>query len=153
MQATHASQPAGLRRSLPYALDAAGRGLGTAVSDALAHQGLPVEQWRVLQALSDGHGLSMGDLAAAALLPPPTLTKVVDRLAAQSLVYRRQDTADRRRVAVYLSAVGRRRLAAADAQVAAVQERVVAALGPARTARLMDDLQALEEAMRPEGGG
>ena len=52
---------------------------------------MPVEQWRILKVLSDGKGHSMGELAEAVLLNHPTLTKMIDRMVSDALVYRVQD--------------------------------------------------------------
>lgn len=76
------------------------------VAQALAG-GPTLEQWRVLELLSDGDGHTMTEIAAHALVPAPTLTKIVDRLVDSALVYRRPDDTDRRRVLVLLSAHGR----------------------------------------------
>src|SRR5438445_13475631 len=66
-----------------------------------------IEQWRVLALLADGRGHPMTELAEFALLPAPTATKLADRMVADTLVYRRADPADRRRVLVYLTERGR----------------------------------------------
>ena len=50
----------------------------------------------------------MTELAEQAVLPPATLTKVVDSLVEDNLVYRRVDGLDRRRIRAYLSPRGRR---------------------------------------------
>jgi DNA-binding MarR family transcriptional regulator len=49
----------------------------------------------------------MGDLANAVLLNHPTLTKMVDRMVSDALVYRVQDPNDRRRVLMHLSDRGK----------------------------------------------
>jgi DNA-binding MarR family transcriptional regulator len=49
----------------------------------------------------------MNEIASDALLLPPTLTKVVDRLVAANLVHRRSDPLDRRRVLILLTPRGR----------------------------------------------
>lgn len=64
------------------------------------------EQWQVLAALLEQPGLRMTDLAEAAVLPPATLTRHVDRLVERALVIRRIDPDDKRRVAVALSRGG-----------------------------------------------
>lgn len=48
----------------------------------------------------------MGEIAQSAGLPGATATRVVDLLAANMLIYRRNDPLDRRRVLVHLSDVG-----------------------------------------------
>ncbi|CAN5465099.1 hypothetical protein BH11ACT7_BH11ACT7_13860 [soil metagenome] len=73
-----------------------------------------VEGWRVLGALRGGDGFTMTDMSTAMAIPPPTLTRIVDKLVDAGLVVRRVDATDRRRVLIYLSARGKvkvRRLA------------------------------------------
>lgn len=68
-----------------------------------------IEAWRVLDLLSDGKGHNMTALADHAFLPAPTLTKLIDQLVDQNLVFRRVDPADRRRVLAQLTPRGMRR--------------------------------------------
>ncbi|KUO10240.1 MarR family winged helix-turn-helix transcriptional regulator [Streptomyces sp. DSM 15324] len=68
-----------------------------------------VEAWRVLDLLSDGQGHNMTALADHAFLPAPSLTKLMDQLVDQNLVFRRVDPADRRRVLAYLTPRGTQR--------------------------------------------
>jgi DNA-binding MarR family transcriptional regulator len=77
------------------------------VAAALRNQRSSLEEWQVLSLLADGRGHSMSEIAEFALTPAPTMTKLIDRLVANNLVYRRVDPADRRRVLVFLSARGR----------------------------------------------
>jgi MarR family transcriptional regulator, organic hydroperoxide resistance regulator len=134
-----------LRSYLAYLLSEAEQAVNRGLAGALAAEGTTVEQWRILRALSDGHGHSMGDLALAVLMPHPTLTKAVDRLIDDALVYRRQDEADRRRVAVFLAERGEQLIRRLDGQAADHQTEVEAAYGAARTERLMRELELLVE--------
>ncbi|MFE2267497.1 MarR family winged helix-turn-helix transcriptional regulator [Streptomyces griseosporeus] len=68
-----------------------------------------IEAWRVLDLLSDGEGRNMTALADHAFLPAPTLTKLIDQLVDQNLVFRRVDPADRRRVLAQLTPRGMQR--------------------------------------------
>ncbi|MFE7836449.1 MarR family winged helix-turn-helix transcriptional regulator [Streptomyces sp. NPDC057474] len=68
-----------------------------------------VEAWRVLDLLSDGQGHNMTALAEHAFLPAPSLTKLIDQLVDQNLVFRRVDPTDRRRVLAHLTPRGRER--------------------------------------------
>lgn len=83
------------------------RQLTAAVAVDLEREGVTVEQWRVLDGLSQREGRSMREIASLAMLPAPTLTKIVDRLVAENLVHRRSDPYDRRRVLVLLTPRGR----------------------------------------------
>jgi DNA-binding MarR family transcriptional regulator len=80
---------------------------------ALGVEGCGVEEWRVIDYLADG-GQAMSEAARYAGLPSPTLTRLVDRLVANNIVYRRIDLEDRRRVRMFLTRRGKclhRRLA------------------------------------------
>ncbi|MEV6301172.1 MarR family transcriptional regulator [Actinoplanes sp. NPDC051861] len=140
----------GLRAQLSYLLTETERQINRQFAAGLAAEGVSIEQWRILQALSDGHGHSMTDLAEAVLMPHPTLTKAVDRLVDSAAVYRRQDTADRRRVAVYLSDLGRDLVARLNQRAAEHHAEVAAVFGAERTENLMRELTALAAACRPE---
>lgn len=80
------------------------------------------EHWLVLAALAETRGVRMSDLAEAAVLPPATLTRHVDRLVATALVVRRIDAEDRRIALVALSARG----ATLVAQLLAAEQRAQA---------------------------
>ncbi|GID91318.1 MarR family winged helix-turn-helix transcriptional regulator [Amorphoplanes digitatis] len=136
----------GLRAHLSYLLSEVERQINRQLAAGLAVEGVSVEQWRILRALSDGRGHSMTDLAEAVLMPHPTLTKAVDRLVDNAVIYRRQDTTDRRRVAVYLSDLGRDLVARLDRRAAEHHNEVAAAFGADRTERLMRELEALAAA-------
>jgi 3-hydroxy-9,10-secoandrosta-1,3,5(10)-triene-9,17-dione monooxygenase reductase component len=69
---------------------------------------LSVPEWRVLACLTDADGLSVGELAAMALMKQPRLTKVLDRMEAEDLIERRGTAADRRRTPIHLTAKGRK---------------------------------------------
>jgi DNA-binding MarR family transcriptional regulator len=49
----------------------------------------------------------MGEIAAGALIETPTLTKVIDKMANEGLVYRAPDPNDRRRVLVLTTEAGK----------------------------------------------
>ncbi|HKU95577.1 MAG TPA: MarR family transcriptional regulator [Vineibacter sp.] len=92
---------------LAYLLAQANREINRQLDERLRTEGVPVEQWRILKVLSDGNGRSMGDLAEAALLNHPTLTKTIDRMVSDSLVYRISDPNDRRKVLIFSSDRGK----------------------------------------------
>jgi DNA-binding MarR family transcriptional regulator len=142
------SKAVGLRTHLSYVLSEAERAVNRGLAAGLLAEGVSVEQWRILRALSDGHGHSMGDLAEAALMPHPTLTKAVDRLVDGALVYRRQDAEDRRRVAVYLSERGVELVDRLDEASATHHRALEEAFGTARAERLMRELTALIAAVK-----
>jgi DNA-binding MarR family transcriptional regulator len=114
---------------------------------ALKAQGTTVEEWRVMSLLSDGSGHTMTEIAEFAMLPAPTLTKIVDRMVSANLVYRRVDEADRRRVIVFRSDRGHEAFRHWTAAVEGERDSVDAAVGKEEIAllaallsRMADDL-------------
>jgi DNA-binding MarR family transcriptional regulator len=101
------TQSSPITEHLAYLLAQANREINRQLETRLRTEGVPVEQWRVLTILSDGKGHSMGDLADAVLLNHPTLTKMIDRMVSDSLVYRVPDPDDRRKVVMLLSDRGK----------------------------------------------
>jgi DNA-binding MarR family transcriptional regulator len=78
------------------------------------------------------HGaLTLGDLAAAERVQPPTITAAVDRLERNDLVARRRDAEDRRVIRVEITDAGRALLAATRTRKRAYLEEQLATL-PAR---------------------
>jgi DNA-binding MarR family transcriptional regulator len=112
---------------LAHLLSQAERRVTGRLSAALEAEGLTLAQWRVLSLLADGAGHPMTEAAEFAMLPAPSLTKVVDRMVSSNLVYRRPDLADRRRVLIYSTARGRR-----------LHQRLSRDLGPAE--RVLRDI-------------
>jgi DNA-binding MarR family transcriptional regulator len=101
------------------------------IEAALGPDGPGLDRWRVLDLLADGEGRPMSGIAAAVRVPAPTLTKIVDRLIDQGLVYRRVDETDRRRVLVLLADRGRELHARLAPAVREVETALLRDLGPA----------------------
>ena len=95
-------QPQDLMQLLTRAERLAARRLQTVLDE----DGCSLDAWRVLALLSDGEGHYMTAVAEAVFLPPATLTKLVDHLVDQNLVYRRVDPLDRRRILAHLTPRG-----------------------------------------------
>jgi MarR family transcriptional regulator, organic hydroperoxide resistance regulator len=92
---------------LAYLVAQANRQINGRLDDDFRAEGVPVEQWRILKLLVESNGRSMGDLAQGALLNHPTLTKMIDRMVSDALVYRRADRRDGRKVRIYIAERGR----------------------------------------------
>lgn len=110
-----ASSPASLMQQLAQLLSQAERRLTRHLRRVLQEEGTSVEEWRTLVLLADGVSHPMSEIAEFAMLSAPTLTRVVDRMVADNLAYRKADPEDRRRVLVHITPRGRatqRRLAA-----------------------------------------
>jgi DNA-binding MarR family transcriptional regulator len=120
--------------SLTYLLAQANRLVSAALERLLAAEGAQIEHWRVLEVLSDERGRSMGELAHLVLMNHPALTKLIDRMVSRGWVHRSADTADSRRVLVFITDTGLDFVARLRARVAEYQESIDA--GDRRTAQL-----------------
>lgn len=92
---------------IAYLLAQANRQVHKRLDDEFRNEGVPVEQWRILKLLAERNGRPMSELTQAALLNHPTLTKMVDRMVSDALVYRRPDPEDGRKVLIFISERGR----------------------------------------------
>jgi DNA-binding MarR family transcriptional regulator len=121
---------------LAYLLAQADRQVNRQLDARLKASGVPVEQWRILKVLSDKNGSSMGELADAVLMNHPTLTKIMDRMVSNALVYRRPDADDGRRVLIYLSDHGRDLVIQLDLMAIRHQAEIVRSYGNEEAAQL-----------------
>ncbi|HKK35812.1 MAG TPA: MarR family transcriptional regulator [Paracoccaceae bacterium] len=129
---------------LAHALARVSRRLEEELGLALREARVPIEQFRILEALAERGPATMGSLADAALVERPTLTKIVDRMVAAGLVFRRPDDEDRRRVHVALSDDGAALAGRLGSAARAQERRLASRLGAADAARLRALLDALD---------
>jgi DNA-binding MarR family transcriptional regulator len=130
--------PVPVQTSLAALLTHVERRVSRRVDAALDTAALSAEQWRVLTLLADGAGHPMTEIAGFALVPAPTLTKIVDRLIDRTLVYRRVDDEDRRRVLVFLSSRGSEVYREVGVDVAEAECELAEELGTADSRQLAE---------------
>ena len=102
------------RRTVTFRLSQAAHAYRVRAGSRLARIGLHTGQEALLKALAESDGQSMSDLAATLSVQPPTVTKMISRLAAQDYVERRASKGDGRQALVYLSDRGRRAIEGID---------------------------------------
>lgn len=137
-----------LEDHLSYILADLGWRLNRELAASLRLEGVPLKYWRVLRALADHPGQSPTELSERVLLKLPTLTKLVDRMAADALVYRLPDASDGRRVHLQLSDRGRELLARVAQRAGAQQADLERALGSEDLGTLLSGLEQLRAAIR-----
>jgi DNA-binding MarR family transcriptional regulator len=118
--------------------------------------GLPPALLAALATIDREGPITLGDLASAERLTPPSITKVVATLEDDGLVERAQDGQDRRVWRVRITAKGRRRLEASrTAKTAWLATRLheLDADALARLAAAIDVLEALARAPAPARSG
>jgi DNA-binding MarR family transcriptional regulator len=135
--------PAAAMQRLAHLLSQAEQGVTRRLGRVLEEEDCTVEQWRALVLLADGVSHSMSEVAEFALLPAPTLTRLIDRMVADNLAYRTADPEDRRRVLVHITPRGRALQKRLAQRIEESQTAILAEADPddvARLAALLSDL-------------
>lgn len=104
-----------------------------------AASGLNAPRLSALSVVVFGGPVTLGDLAGAEQVRPPTMTRIVDALAKQGLVARKKNAQDGRSTLIHATAVGKKLLMQG-------RERRVRALAAQITALTADDRKALGNA-------
>jgi MarR family transcriptional regulator, organic hydroperoxide resistance regulator len=102
------------RRTVTHRLSQAAHAYRVRAGGQLSRIGLHSGQESLLKALAGDDGMSMSDLAATLGVQPPTITKMISRLAAQDYVERRASSGDGRQAEVFLTERGKRTIATID---------------------------------------
>jgi DNA-binding MarR family transcriptional regulator len=89
--------------------------------------------------------VTLGDLAAAERVQPPTMTKIVARLEEAGLVLKEPDPDDRRVSRVRLSRVGRRQIASNRSRKDAYLAGLLRTLPESDVRKLADAMTVLEK--------
>ena len=116
----------------------------------IEQEGLSLAQFQLVfpfAELGQGDCLSVGALAEAAGIAPPTATRTLDGLERQGIVERRQSSEDRRSVTIHLTARGRRLLKRKSDFVAKKRNAVYESLAAADRERAPSLLRALAAAL------
>jgi DNA-binding MarR family transcriptional regulator len=96
-----------MKDQLAYMIASVNRQLESELEERLRPGGVPIDQFRILEVLDAGEPCAMGEIAEQSLVEPATLTKIVDRMVAEGLVYRSPDPHDRRRVLILTAPAGK----------------------------------------------
>ncbi len=102
------------RKTVTYRLAQAAHAYRVRAGSQLSRINLHSGQETLLKALAGSDGMSMSDLAASLGVQPPTVTKMISRLAAQDYVERRASAGDGRQAQVFLTERGQHAIAMID---------------------------------------
>lgn len=128
------------------------RRIGKGMDRALAVLGTSSAQRPVLEALWTSGSSSPAELAKAAKVEGPPMSRMLKRMEAAGLVKRRHDADDRRRQVVTLTTKGERLREILPRVADGVVADALARLEPGRRERLRDDLEALVRALEEPHG-
>jgi DNA-binding MarR family transcriptional regulator len=100
-------------------------------------------QFAILNALLDSPGIDQVSLAKRVAFDPATSGSVIGRLETKGWVVREADPADRRRKLLVVTSQGVQALASIQADVARVQEKILAPLSPQEQSQFVHLLSRL----------
>ena len=135
--------PVRMKDQLAYLIASLNRQLEADLSARLRPGGVPIEQFRILEVLDATEPRAMGEIAAQALIETPTLTKIIDRMAMEGLVYRAPDPNDRRRVLILTAPAGKALFKRLRGVSVAQEQRIVEVLEIEKVTELKNLLREL----------
>jgi DNA-binding MarR family transcriptional regulator len=128
---------------LAYMIASINRQLESELEERLRPGGVPVDQFRILEVLDASEPCAMGEIASQSLIEPPTLTKIVDKMVGDGLVYRAPDPNDRRRVLILMAPAGKALFNRLRGVSSAQEQRIVELLQADNAAELKKLLRSL----------
>jgi DNA-binding MarR family transcriptional regulator len=132
-----------MKDQLAYLIASVNRQLEHELEERLRPGGVPIEQYRILEVLDATEPCAMGEIATQSLIEPPTLTKIIDKMVAEGLVYRAPDPADRRRVLILTAPAGKALYKRLKGVSTAQEQRLVELLASDKASALRDILREL----------
>ena len=107
--------------------------------------GFSVSEWRVMASLAGGASLSIGELSRVAVMKQPTVTRMLDRMAANGHVERLPHDSDRRISLVRITQDGERMVQHLMELALEHERRVLEPFGLARAEALKTTLRTMIE--------
>jgi MarR family transcriptional regulator, organic hydroperoxide resistance regulator len=141
------------RRTVTHRLAQAAHAYRVRSGGQLNRIGLHSGQESLLKSLSAEDGMSMSDIASALGVQPPTITKMISRLAAQDYVERRASSGDGRQAEVFLTERGRRAIATIDKVWKRIEKTALADIDEKDRKRLRKLLRQVERNLSVKRAG
>lgn len=152
MEANRQQQQYALNQCIIHLLHRAGQCAGDLFTEEVIEGGLTPRQYAVLVAVSLDEGLSQTDVVERTGIDRSTLADIVRRMLKKGLVSRRRTRNDARVYSVKLTDAGRDALRAAQPAANHADERLLAALEPAKRDEFMESLNTIVRAIGPQNG-
>jgi homoprotocatechuate degradation regulator HpaR len=111
----------------------------------LAKIGVTEQQWRVMRVLDERGMMDPKEIAEAACLLNPSLTRIMQLLEKKGLIARKGHPEDRRRVQVRITQEGRDMLVAAQPESLVIAEQLRERVGQQKLDALLDLLNELTD--------
>jgi len=137
-----------VQREIAFTIMDVARLLKTYADQRARQYGMTRAQWAVLFRLDRSEGLKQSELAELLDLQPITLTRLLDRLAGNGLIERRDDPNDRRANRLFLTPAARPLLERLTALGEDMMTTVLAGLDAKAIERMLHDLGSVKENLR-----
>jgi DNA-binding MarR family transcriptional regulator len=110
--------------------------------------GLNAPRLSALSVIVFGGPITLGDLAAAEQVRPPTMTRIVNALEAQGLILKKQNSNDGRSTYLSATSAGKRILMEGRARRVNALAKQIAALNPKQRTALHEAAEILKEVIQ-----
>src|SRR5215813_14233561 len=140
--------PVNLRREALFLVSDVARAMRTYIDQRAREHCMTLAQWGVLAWLERHEGITQSEIAEALEIQPISLVRLIDRLCLHGLVERRPHPRDRRANRLYLTAKGRATFTRLIPLGRAVAGEVLAHLGEAEVADLLQKLLLIRNNIR-----
>src|SRR5215475_2066818 len=140
--------PQPVKREFAFTIMDVARLLKTYADQRARQFGISRAQWAVLMRIDRNEGLKQTELADMLDLQPITLTRLLDRLAANGLIERRADPNDRRANRLYLKPAAKPLLDRLSDLGADMMEAVLHGVSPTSIERMLKELGAVKNNLR-----
>ncbi|MCB1489556.1 MAG: MarR family transcriptional regulator [Bauldia sp.] len=141
------------RRTVTFRLAQAAHIYRVRAGSRLSRIDLHSGQENLLKALEARDGQSMSDLASTLGVQPPTVTKMISRLAAQDYVERRASKGDGRQAMVFLTERGRKAISSIDKVWKRIEKDALAGIDDKDRKRLRKLLRQVERNLGAAANG
>lgn len=132
-------------------LQAAARLSRTVLAERLLDQGLYAGQDKVMLALDQENGQTPSQLATRLGVRPPTITKTINRLAAQGFLEKRASEEDARRAHIYLTENGEQAIREIERSVRKTEKQALRTLDKKDQKTLVKLLARVEANLSRDG--
>ncbi len=123
----------------------------TVLAKRLLEQGLYAGQDKIILALAEENGQTPGTLAQKLRVKPPTITKTINRLAAQGFLEKRASEVDARRTHIFLTPAGEEVIRKIEYSLRKIEEQALQGIEKSDVKTLKRLLDQVSQNLSAEG--
>lgn len=132
---------------LPYLVNRAGVSMAARFGAALRHEGISLQDWRVLAALRERNGQRLTELSVRTSIEISTLSRLIGSLETAGLLSRQRAAGDARAIAIHLTTSGEALAARLTPIAILLEEAALAGFSAAESAQLKSMLHRIYDSL------